>query len=74
VKEEHLKILAKIRNWFTAAFKENDKTMLTVILELIKKMNLDGRTMGSIKLGKPLVLLMKKDEPSTPNFLKFAYN
>jgi hypothetical protein len=28
-------------------------------------MNIDGRTMAAIKLGKPLILLMKKDEPST---------
>ena len=27
-------------------------------------MNIDGRTMAGIKLGKPLILLMKKDEPS----------
>ena len=27
-------------------------------------MNLDGRTMAGIKMGKALILLMKKDEPS----------
>ena len=26
-------------------------------------MNIDGRTMAGIKFGKPLILLMKKDEP-----------
>jgi hypothetical protein len=26
---------------------------------------MDGRTMAAIKLGKPLILLMKKEEPST---------
>ena len=29
-------------------------------------MNLDGRTMAGIKMGKALILLMKKDEPSIP--------
>lgn len=32
-------------------------------------MNIDGRTMAGIKLGKPLILLMKKDEPSTTYLL-----
>jgi hypothetical protein len=27
-------------------------------------MNIDGRTMAGIKLGKPLIVLIKKDEPS----------
>jgi hypothetical protein len=26
-------------------------------------MKIDGRTMAGIKLGKPLILLLKKDEP-----------
>jgi hypothetical protein len=38
--------------------------LLSVILEVIKKMNIDGRTMAGIKFGKPLILLIKKDEPS----------
>ena len=59
-------MLAKIRNWFTAGIKTNDKDLLSVILEVIKKMNIDGRRMAGIKLGKPLILLMKKEEPSTP--------
>jgi hypothetical protein len=31
-------------------------------------MNIDGKTMAGIKLGKPLILLMKKDEPSITLF------
>jgi hypothetical protein len=38
--------------------------LLSVILEVIKKMNIDGRTMAGIKLGKPLIVLIKKNEPS----------
>jgi len=32
--EENRRILAKIRNWFTAAIKVNDKTLMSVILEV----------------------------------------
>jgi hypothetical protein len=32
--EDNRKILAKIRNWFTAAIKTNDKNVLSVILEV----------------------------------------
>lgn len=32
--EDNRRILAKIRNWFTAAIKANDKTLLSVILEV----------------------------------------
>ena len=85
--EENRRVLAKLRNWFTAGIKSNDIALLSVILEVrpslpfyffsivllhrirahlqvIKKMNLDGRTMAGIKMGKALILLMKKDEPS----------
>ena len=58
------RILAKIRNWFTAGIKAEQNELLSVILEVIKKMNIDGRTMAGIKLGKPLIVLIKKDEPS----------
>ena len=33
-------------------------------------MNLDGRTMAGIKMGKALILLMKKDEPSISHHCK----
>jgi hypothetical protein len=58
------RILAKIRNWFTAGIKAEQNELLSVILEVIKKMNIDGRTMAGIKLGKPLIVLIKKDDPS----------
>lgn len=32
--EENRRILAKLRNWFTAAIKANDKPFLSVILEV----------------------------------------
>lgn len=32
--DENRRILARIRNWFTAAIKANDKAMLSVILEV----------------------------------------
>ena len=38
--------------------------MTKIDFQVIKKMNIDGRTMAGIKFGKPLVLLMKKEEPS----------
>jgi hypothetical protein len=33
-------------------------------LQVIKKMNIDGRAMAEVKFGKPLILLMKRDESS----------
>ena len=62
--DKNRRILARIRNWFIAAIKANDKNVLSVILEVIKRMNMDPGKMAEIKFGKPLILLMSKDEPS----------
>ncbi|KAG4300628.1 hypothetical protein PCANB_003074 [Pneumocystis canis] len=62
---ENKQVLGRIRNWLVNAINEKKNAIIIAILKIMSVLKLDASTLAELKMGKPIMILIKKSENET---------